>query len=116
MIDAALNGAKQIAKKRKCKVDVHVDYEFPPVTSDTKARVAAVVHISKLQLACAYIGISLLLLLLFSVLLLPMVRQTDVSLHHADTAEAMTPMSGRAAHVRLQLCGNQWSHSKACYT
>ena len=101
MIDAALNGAKQIAKKRKCKVDVHVDYEFPPVTSDTKARAAAVVHISKLQLACAYVGP--LLVLLLSVLLPPMVRQTDVSLHHADTAGAMR--SGRAAHGRLQLCG-----------
>lgn len=26
-------GAKEIAKRRKCKVDVHVDYEFPPITS-----------------------------------------------------------------------------------
>ena len=40
MIDAALNGAKQIAKRRKCKVDVHVDYEFPPVTSNNKVRAA----------------------------------------------------------------------------
>ena len=35
VIDAALDGAKEIAARRKCEVDVHVDYEFPPVTSDT---------------------------------------------------------------------------------
>ena len=37
MINAALAGAKEIAQRRKCKVDVHVDYEFPPITSNTKA-------------------------------------------------------------------------------
>ena len=37
MIDAALTGAKEIAQRRRCRVNVHVDYEFPPITSDTKA-------------------------------------------------------------------------------